>query len=80
VKAEGGGQRSVAGVDWQFNAWGGEEGGLYDSWVRDQAVAASILQARAVLVCRLAGSAADAQCCHIMLLHDVVKAAAAFEG
>lgn len=46
VKEEGGGQRSVAGVDWQFNAWGGEEGGLYDSWDRDQAVAASILQMR----------------------------------
>lgn len=45
VKEEGGygGERSVAGVDWQFNAWGGLEGGLYTSWERDQQVAGTIL-------------------------------------
>lgn len=37
-------RRQVAGVDWQFNAWGGEEGGLYPSWDRDQRVAGTILQ------------------------------------
>ena len=38
------GSRDVAGVDWEFNAWGGAEGGLYPSWDRDQKVAATILQ------------------------------------
>jgi len=40
------GGRTVAGVDWQFNAWGSLEGGLYASWERDDAVAGTILQAR----------------------------------
>ncbi len=31
------------GVDWEFNAWGGEEGGLYASWDRDDAAAARVL-------------------------------------
>lgn len=44
---EAGGCRAVAGVDWQFNAWGGEEGGLYASWDEDQAVAGTILQVAA---------------------------------
>lgn len=44
VKEEAGGRRSVAGIDWRFNAWGGEEGGLYSSWLRDDAVAGHILQ------------------------------------
>jgi agmatine deiminase len=33
------------GVDWEFNAWGGHEGGLYDSWQRDDRVAAAVLEA-----------------------------------
>lgn len=45
VKDEAGGGRAVAGVDWQFNAWGGLEGGLYASWDRDNAAAGTILQA-----------------------------------
>jgi agmatine deiminase len=32
------------GVDWRFNAWGGLEGGLYDSWDRDERVAARVLE------------------------------------
>ncbi|KAI7845118.1 hypothetical protein COHA_001323 [Chlorella ohadii] len=44
VKDQPGGGRTVAGVDWQFNAWGGLEGGLYASWERDDAVAGTILQ------------------------------------
>lgn len=47
VREDAGGQRSVAGIDWRFNAWGGEEGGLYSSWLRDDAVAAHILQMEA---------------------------------
>ncbi|HVY97348.1 MAG TPA: agmatine deiminase [Solirubrobacterales bacterium] len=37
----GGGRR---GVDWEFNAWGGAEGGLYASWDRDDAAAARVLE------------------------------------
>lgn len=59
VREEGGGRRSVAGVDWRFNAWGGVEGGLYASWQRDDAVAASILQARQVPALRGAWDAAS---------------------
>ena len=32
------------GVDWEFNAWGGKEGGLYPSWERDEAVASRVLE------------------------------------
>jgi agmatine deiminase len=34
----------VRGVDWQFNAWGGKQGGLYASWERDQLVARKVLE------------------------------------
>lgn len=33
------------GIDWQFNAWGGDYNGLYASWDKDQEVAAAICQA-----------------------------------
>ena len=36
----------VRGVDWQFNAWGGELDGLYSPWDRDAAVAATVLEER----------------------------------
>ena len=32
------------GVDWEFNAWGGENGGLYFPWDRDERVAAKVLE------------------------------------
>ena len=32
------------GIDWQFNAWGGLQGGLYLSWERDQRVARKVLE------------------------------------
>jgi len=32
------------GVDWRFNAWGGERGGLYASWERDDRLAAKLLE------------------------------------
>ena len=38
----GGGE--LRGVDWIFNAWGGEDGGLYDSWDADDAVAAAVCE------------------------------------
>lgn len=37
------GQGAVRGIDWQFNAWGGLQGGLYWPWQRDDQVAAKIL-------------------------------------
>ncbi|MEP6622959.1 MAG: agmatine deiminase family protein, partial [Acidimicrobiia bacterium] len=33
------------GVDWEFNAWGGERGGLYADWRRDDAMAAAVCSA-----------------------------------
>jgi agmatine deiminase len=32
------------GVDWEFNAWGGFDGGLYFPWDRDARVAAKVLE------------------------------------
>ena len=34
----------LRGVDWQFNAWGGLEGGLYFPWDRDDAVAQKVIE------------------------------------
>jgi len=34
----------LRGVDWQFNAWGGLEGGLYWPWDQDEAVAHQVLE------------------------------------
>ncbi|MFO0323679.1 MAG: agmatine deiminase [Burkholderiales bacterium] len=33
----------VRGCEWTFNAWGGDNGGLYKPWDRDDAVAAQVL-------------------------------------
>jgi agmatine deiminase len=33
----------LRGIDWRFNAWGGEQGGLYTPWTQDSAVAAGVL-------------------------------------
>ena len=35
----------VRGVDWQFNAWGGEYDGLYADWKKDELLAARFLDA-----------------------------------
>ncbi|MEZ5078776.1 MAG: agmatine deiminase [Solirubrobacterales bacterium] len=34
----------VRGVDWRFNAWGGERGGLYAPWDRDERAARKVLE------------------------------------
>lgn len=34
----------LAGVDWQFNAWGGLDGGCYNDWALDSLVARKICQ------------------------------------
>ena len=36
------GNNERRGIDWQFNAWGGEYDGLYASWDKDQKVASKI--------------------------------------
>jgi agmatine deiminase len=38
------GHGEVRGVHWDFNAWGGFEGGLYAPWNRDQAVGVKVLE------------------------------------
>ena len=38
------GKGGVRGIDWEFNAWGGLDGGLYFPWHRDDQVASKILQ------------------------------------
>lgn len=38
------GRGRVRGVDWQFNAWGGLDGGPYSSWDQDQLVARKLLE------------------------------------
>ena len=35
---------AVRGVDWQFNAWGGLQGGLYFPWDQDDLVARKVLE------------------------------------
>ena len=39
------GKGHVRGVDWRFNAWGGEVDGLYAHWEKDDAAAAAICEA-----------------------------------
>ncbi len=34
----------MRGIDWQFNAWGGLQGGLYFPWDRDDAVAQKVIE------------------------------------
>jgi agmatine deiminase len=35
---------AVRGVDWRFNAWGGDHGGLYSPWDQDELVARKVLE------------------------------------
>jgi len=37
-------QGEVRGIDWEFNAWGGLNGGLYSPWANDDSVAEKILE------------------------------------
>jgi agmatine deiminase len=41
VVNDGGG---VRGVDWEFNAWGGLDGGMYFPWDKDDAIAQKVLE------------------------------------
>ncbi|CAM9868104.1 unnamed protein product [Scytosiphon promiscuus] len=35
--------RNVRGVDWSFNAWGGDLGGCFSTWDKDNAIASEVL-------------------------------------
>jgi agmatine deiminase len=39
-----GGGRQLRGIDWQFNAWGGLNGGIYFPWAQDSLVARKVLE------------------------------------
>lgn len=57
----------VRGVDWQFNAWGGLQGGLYFPWDKDELVARRVLDVerlaryRAPIVCEGGAIHADGE-------------------
>lgn len=38
-------KRDIRGINWKFNAWGGEVDGLYASWDKDDALAAAFCKA-----------------------------------
>ena len=38
-------RKEVRGINWRFNAWGGEVDGLYASWEKDDAAAEAICDA-----------------------------------
>ena len=40
---------SIRGVDWKFNAWGGQDGGCYSDWSRDDAVASVVLDSMNIM-------------------------------
>jgi len=42
------GNGRLRGVDWEFNAWGGHDGGLYERWDRDDRAAATVLEVEGV--------------------------------
>ncbi|XP_042481420.1 agmatine deiminase isoform X2 [Macadamia integrifolia] len=44
VTSSGDAVRKVAGIDWNFNCWGGPEDGCYADWSHDQLVARKILE------------------------------------
>ncbi|CAM0904276.1 unnamed protein product [Alopecurus aequalis] len=37
-------EHTIAGIDWEFNAWGGVGGGCYDDWSLDRDVAKKIVE------------------------------------
>lgn len=45
VKGMEGREGDVRGIDWSFNAWGGEYDGLYAEWQQDDAAASAVCEA-----------------------------------
>lgn len=58
-------QGEVAGIDWQFNAWGGLHGGLYYPWQQDDLVARKILQLERVSRFRTEGFVLEGGAIHV---------------
>lgn len=58
-------QGEVAGIDWQFNAWGGLNGGLYFPWQRDDQVARKILQIEKLRRIRTEGFVLEGGAIHV---------------
>lgn len=42
------GKGGLRGIDWHFNAWGGENGGIYSPWDQDDLVARKVLEIEGV--------------------------------
>jgi len=42
------GNHQIRGIDWQFNAWGGLNGGIYFPWAQDSLVAGKVLEIEGV--------------------------------
>ena len=61
VNAEG----ELAGVDWEFNAWGGLNGGLYFPWKRDDQVASKLLQLERIPRIRTQGLVLEGGALHV---------------
>lgn len=58
-------QGELAGMDWEFNAWGGLQGGLYFPWQRDDQVASKILQMERVKRLRTQGLVLEGGAIHV---------------
>ncbi|SFC07093.1 agmatine deiminase [Marinospirillum celere] len=61
INAEG----ELVGMDWEFNAWGGLQGGLYFPWQRDDQVASKILQMERVKRVRTPGFILEGGAFHV---------------
>ncbi|MCQ4267460.1 agmatine deiminase [Pseudomonas stutzeri] len=59
------GKGGLRGVDWSFNAWGGEDGGLYADWQRDDEVAQKILELERCERYRTAGFVLEGGSIHV---------------
>lgn len=59
------GQGGLAGIDWEFNAWGGLDGGLYFPWHKDDQVARKILQVEACQRLRTQGFILEGGAIHV---------------
>jgi agmatine deiminase len=55
----------VRGIDWEFNAWGGLQGGLYAPWLRDDQVASKILRLEGCARYRTAGFVLEGGSIHV---------------
>jgi agmatine deiminase len=59
------GRGSVRAVDWEFNAWGGLQGGLYQPWNRDDQVAEKICRIERIDRYRSSGFVLEGGAVHV---------------